>query len=177
MLNQPVTFKVRAYDPDGDTLTYTWKQDGIVVKAGKDSSYTTTFGGKYGDPHLVMCIVSDPGGLHADTTWNFTLTPVESIEGSIPGQFALSQNYPNPFNPSTRIEFDLPVTRVVSLEVFDVAGIRIRILLENQRADAGRHEVVWNGLDGNGKQVPSGIYLYRLRTADRSFVRKMTLLK
>ena len=177
VLNQPITFKVSVYDPDGDTLTIAWKQDGSIVKSGKDTSYTTTFGGKYGDPHTVACIASDPGGLQDSKSWSFTLTAVENDDGSTPHQFALSQNYPNPFNPSTTIQFELPSTSFVTLEVFDLLGIRIRTLVGDQRMYPGSHSEVWNGLGDNGLPVPSGTYLYRLRAGDCTSSRKMTLLK
>jgi len=177
VLNQPITFKVSAYDPDGDTLTFTWKQDGSTIKSGKDTLYTTTFGGKYGDPHTVVCIVSDPGGLQDSKSWSFTLTAVENVDGSIPHQFALSQNYPNPFNPSTTIQFDLPATSSVTLEIFDLLGVRIRTLVGGQRMSPGRHSEVWDGLTDNGLTVSSGTYVYRLRAEDRTSSRTMSLLK
>ncbi|MCX6135450.1 MAG: cohesin domain-containing protein [Ignavibacteriales bacterium] len=176
-LNLPITFKVRASDPDGDTLTFAWKRDGNIVQSGKDSLYTTTFGGKYGDPHTVVCVVSDPGGLQTTTSWAFTVTAVEREDGATPNQYVLSQNYPNPFNPRTTIQFDVPATSSVTLEIYDLMGIRVRTLLGDRRMNPGRHSEVWNGLDDNGSPVPSGTYMYRLRTADRSFSRKMTLLK
>ncbi|HTY36945.1 MAG TPA: FlgD immunoglobulin-like domain containing protein [Bacteroidota bacterium] len=177
VLNQPVTFRVRAYDPDGDTLTFTWKQDGVIVKTGKDTSYTTIFGGKYGDPHTVSCTASDPGGLHADTAWTFTLTPVEEMIGGVPGKFALSQNYPNPFNPSTTVRFDLPEPAVVSLSVYDIGGVRVRSLLQGRALNAGTHVLAWDGTNQNGVPLPSGIYLLRLQAGDHLLARKMTLLK
>ncbi len=83
----------------------------------------------------------------------------------------LSQNYPNPFNPSTSIRYSIPRSSVVSLEVFDVLGRRLAILVD-QTQDAGWHEV--NFLSGN---LGSGTYLYRLVVDGQSFSRPMLLLK
>jgi len=95
---------------------------------------------------------------------------------SLPAGFALAQNYPNPFNPSTTIEFALPERSQVVLEIFNIIGQRVRALLEAD-LPAGEHSLLWNGDYENGRPCPSGIYFYRLRTGDRSLVRKMALVK
>ena len=104
----------------------------------------------------------------------------------IPRAFALGQNYPNPFNPATTIGFEISgegergiapaAGRHVVLEIFDLRGRRIRRLVD-AALDPGRHEIAWNGRDGRGEPVPSGIYIYSLRAGDRSATRKMILLK
>lgn len=94
----------------------------------------------------------------------------------LPKEVRLLQNYPNPFNPVTRIMFELPRADLVDLTVFNVLGQKI-ITLANGFVEAGRHEVVWNGMDGKGKQVASGLYLYRLRTVKSSYTGKMLFLK
>jgi PKD repeat protein len=94
----------------------------------------------------------------------------------IPEQFELFQNYPNPFNPTTRIEFSLPQPGKVRLDVYNIAGQVVQTLIDGQ-LDAGYHGVVWDGRDGDGRPVASGIYFYRLQTADVTATRKMVLLK
>lgn len=90
--------------------------------------------------------------------------------------FALEQNYPNPFNPETRIAFRLPEDADVRLEIYTVLGQRIRSLTAGYR-QAGTHEIVWNGRDDAGRQVASGMYLYRLQAGEHSAVRRMLLLR
>ena len=102
---------------------------------------------------------------------------VEQIESpTLPTTFALEQNYPNPFNPTTTIEFALPRTGQVRLEVFNMLGQLVTILA-NEQLSAGAYRVVWDGRDIWGNQVASGVYLYRLQTGDYVETRKMLLLK
>lgn len=97
---------------------------------------------------------------------------VDANQGSIPDQFALFQNYPNPFNPQTTITYSLAQVSAVTLKIYDSLGREITTLVDQQPQTAGRHEISFNA--GN---IPSGIYFYKLITANGSFVRKMTLLK
>lgn len=94
----------------------------------------------------------------------------------IPTVLALNGNYPNPFNPMTKISFDLPRATDVRLEVFDVRG-RLVSSLVNEPMTPGRHDVVWNGTDGNGRRMSSGTYFYRLVADGGIMTNKMLLLK
>ncbi|CAN5550881.1 hypothetical protein BH10BAC5_BH10BAC5_09420 [soil metagenome] len=89
----------------------------------------------------------------------------------IPIQFKLSQNYPNPFNPTTKINFDLPVDSKVKIEVFDITG-RLLAVLADGIITAGYHTV-----DFNAASFSSGVYFYRLSTANFTSVKRMVLLK
>jgi hypothetical protein len=90
--------------------------------------------------------------------------------------FALHQNDPNPFNPRTTIRFEMKRPAHVLLQVFDVPG-RLVTTLVNEERSSGTQEVIWQGKDSNGRQVASGVYLYKLRTADFVETRRMVLLK
>ncbi|NMC44544.1 MAG: T9SS type A sorting domain-containing protein [candidate division Zixibacteria bacterium] len=94
----------------------------------------------------------------------------------IPAQYVLSQNHPNPFNPTTTIRFGLPKAGKVRLEVLNILGQTVRTLVDQDLA-AGYHSVIWNGDDGEGRGVASGIYFYRLRADGFTQSRKMVLLK
>ncbi len=96
-------------------------------------------------------------------------------EIEIPKSIALAQNYPNPFNAETKIDFHTNGD-AVSLEVYDLTGALVRTLIDGP-LEAGYHSVVWNGLDGSGNEVASGIYFYRLNGSDSKQVKRMTLLK
>jgi len=96
---------------------------------------------------------------------------------ALPGQFRLQQNYPNPFNPTTTIEYDLSRQETVTLTVYDILGRKVKTLMDNRPQHAGRHWVVWNGADANGRPVSSGIYFYRLTAGAFSESRKMILVK
>jgi hypothetical protein len=88
----------------------------------------------------------------------------------------LSQNYPNPFNPTTTISFSQKARGHVQLNVYDVAGRLVRELT-NETRTAGAHTVTWDGRDGKGSAVASGVYFYRLTSPGFSQTKKMVLLK
>ncbi len=94
----------------------------------------------------------------------------------LPGSFALSQNYPNPFNMATTIEFRLPRTSVARLEVFNILGQTVRVLVSEQLV-AGDHRISWDGSVRGGADAPSGVYFYRLKADSFTHVRKMVLVK
>ncbi len=108
---------------------------------------------------------------------NETLILFETEPAGLPRlPFALHQNRPNPFNPSTEIGFSLPGSSLVTLDIYDVSGKRVRCLLEESRP-AGNHSVHWDGLDDSGSPAVSGVYFYRLTAGKNAFSRKMILLR
>ena len=104
-----------------------------------------------------------------DTT---KVTAVEEYGQEMPTSFRLSQNFPNPFNPGTKIEFALPKATRVSVIVYNVLGAEVRTLASNQEYAPGVHQLTFDG-----KNLPSGVYLYKLVTAEYTQTRKMALLK
>ncbi len=95
---------------------------------------------------------------------------------STPQAAYLQQNYPNPFNPQTTIEFGLAEASPVSLNVYDAAGRLVRVILD-ETLPAAHYSEGWDGKDGSGKAVASGVYFYRLSTKTFSENRKMILLR
>lgn len=89
---------------------------------------------------------------------------------------ALGQNFPNPFNPTTQIGFGLAEPGRVRLVVYNLLGQVVRDLVDEYRM-AGAHAVTWDGKDAQGRQVASGIYLYRIEANKFSAVRRMVLMK
>jgi hypothetical protein len=90
--------------------------------------------------------------------------------------FHLAQNRPNPFREATSIAWALPGPQNVTLSLYDVRGALVR-LLASGTCDAGRHEVVWDGRDGRGREAASGIYFYSLETAGVRETRRLVLLR
>ncbi|MDH3196955.1 MAG: CHRD domain-containing protein [Candidatus Krumholzibacteria bacterium] len=88
----------------------------------------------------------------------------------------LEQNHPNPFNPTTTIRFHVSHTQRVTLRVYEISGALVATLFDGV-VEAGPGEVAWDGRDRAGRAVPSGVYFYRLATANEVEVRKMVLLK
>ena len=101
---------------------------------------------------------------------------VEKIRATLPTEFALQQNYPNPFNPSTTINFDVAASSNVRVRVYNVLGQEV-VTLVNGYKETGRHTVQWNGRDALGRQVSSGVYIYRLEADRVSRTKKMLFLK
>jgi hypothetical protein len=88
----------------------------------------------------------------------------------------LYQNVPNPFNPQTTIGFNLPETAGVWLSIYDLTGRHVSTLV-NGDVPAGEHRIRWDGRDGNGDQMASGVYLYQLRAGSFVETKRMVLLK
>jgi hypothetical protein len=89
---------------------------------------------------------------------------------------SLGQNSPNPFNPVTTIRYWLPEAGDVRIAVFDVAGRRVRTLVNGSRP-AGENAVNWNGTTDIGAPAAAGIYFYTLEYGKEILTRKMVLLK
>jgi len=94
----------------------------------------------------------------------------------LPITHELSQNYPNPFNAYTVINFYVPVPGHVKLSIYDILGRRVSTLVD-ELLSIGEHSAKWDGRDGRGNPVATGIYFYHLRAGDRNTSRKMLLLK
>ena len=92
-------------------------------------------------------------------------------ETSSPNSIKLFQNYPNPFNPSTTITFELDNPQKVTLEVFNMAGQLVETIL-NQVYGAGYHAVNFRA-----DNLSSGVYFYRLKTAETTQTKRFTLIK
>ncbi len=117
---------------------------------------------------------------HSELYGPIEVTVVSDDEpGQVPDADVLTQllgNHPNPFNPSTEISFSLKESGHVTIEVFNLKGQLIRTLLDGQVGD-GTHKVQWLGDDVSGKQVGSGIYLYRMKSDDYISTRKMLMIQ
>jgi len=103
-------------------------------------------------------------------------TSVQEASAAVPAKFDLEQNYPNPFNPETSLKYHLPVRTNVSLRIYNALGQEIRTLV-NQVQDAGVYSEKWDGKDNNGRQLSTGLYLFRLEAGDFVMTRKMAMVK
>ncbi len=102
---------------------------------------------------------------------NSQFTSLELEENSTKNEFALFQNYPNPFNPSTLINFQIPVNGQVFLNVYDMLGREVAVLV-NGPIQAGYHQITFDA-----KNLSSGMYIYRLKAGSTVITRKLTLIK
>jgi len=96
------------------------------------------------------------------------------VASGIPDHFDLVKNHPNPFNPITRISFELPEAMHAKLEIFNILGQQVAVLVDREM-EAGRFTEKWDGHDRNGK-VGGGLYLCRFTAGYFSKTIKMTLL-
>lgn len=110
----------------------------------------------------------------------FTMTlgdvPLDVVERKLPEEFALSANKPNPFNATTEFTVALPEKANVTVEVFDLLGQKVSTLVDGEM-EAGFQRIIWNGRDINDREVPSGLYLYKVTAGTFQQTRKMTLIK
>jgi hypothetical protein len=137
-------------------------QTAMVIASG----FLTPSANKDGEEFALIAVLVD------GTVVNLPLTSTDIESGiGLPDDFRLSQNYPNPFNPTTRIEFDMPVSGDVTLAVYDLLGRQVA-LLANENYAAGTHNIAFDA-----SQLASGVYMYRLNVAGQTFTRKMTLVK
>lgn len=100
----------------------------------------------------------------------------EETSPHAPTKSMLYQNIPNPFNPQTTIQFDTAIDGRVNLTIYDLQGHLIKTLTDDL-VTAGSYQLVWNGKNEHGQEVPSGVYFYNLTTPDEQQTRQMILLR
>ncbi|HSR18156.1 MAG TPA: T9SS type A sorting domain-containing protein, partial [Ignavibacteriaceae bacterium] len=132
---------------------------------------------------LVPTEINPAGNLNDPANWRASyaihgspgrddlLTSAENPRKEIPESFELFQNYPNPFNPFTEISYVLRNPGRVYLSVFDLLGREVSVLV-NTFQKSGKHKILLSGAN-----LSSGIYFYRLRTAEGMITKKMILMK
>jgi serine protease len=180
-----------------DAAKWDWISGGIVSDTGKGDAHAVLSSGPYtiesGLARKVAFALVAGNSLaslqsNADAAiakWAAirTLTGIaEEPPAGIPTVFSLDQNYPNPFNPSTTIRYGLPASGTVRLTIYSILGEEVRSLIAGEERGAGYHDVVWDGLDNQGRGSASGVYLYRMDYADAerhafSETRKFILLR
>ena len=106
-----------------------------------------------------------------DLDGSYRYSDVAEVSINKPLTFSLSQNYPNPFNPSTTIKYSIPHDEFVSLEVYDILGNEVEILV-SEKQKKGEYDVLFNG-----DNIASGIYIYRLIAGNFVALRKFVLIK
>lgn len=103
------------------------------------------------------------------------VSPVDD-EPDLPQVTRLAGIYPSPFNPLTTVRLELAQPVRVQLAIYNLAGARVRRLLD-EALPAGRHEVVWDGRDDHGAQAASGVYMVRFVGGTVQQINKVVLVK
>lgn len=116
-------------------------------------------------PHVMKIFVDKTSAVNAPA----------NARGAV-GAYVLAQNYPNPFNPETTIRFYLNERQKVRLAIYDLAGHRVRTLVEGELA-AGEQALSWDGRDEQGRPIASEVYFYELLVGNKVERRKMTLIR
>jgi fibronectin type 3 domain-containing protein len=115
--------------------------------------------------------ILESGPSYTQTITPGQLTSLEDDQNALPTTFQLHQNYPNPFNPTTKINYELPITNYVELSIFNTLGQRVTTLVSEQQL-AGRYSVEWDA-----SRYSSGVYYYRIKANKFEDVKKMILLR
>jgi hypothetical protein len=106
-----------------------------------------------------------------DFDGTFTYSEQVNVDVDIPLVFALEQNYPNPFNPSTTIKYSIAEDGLVKLAIYNMLGEEVTTLVNTQQK-AGRYEVSFNA-----GGLSSGVYVYRIESANFTASKKLMLMK
>ena len=107
---------------------------------------------------------------------NYCPVSINIADEIYPHEFQLHAAYPNPFNPVTAISYEVPIGRQFTIGIFDITGKLVKTLITRKQS-AGQAVVQWNGQNDTGIPLPSGVYFYRLSSADFTATRKIVLLK
>ena len=112
-----------------------------------------------------------------DLAFRLTNDPMSGVpDKSTDDRFGLYQNEPNPFTATTTLRYSLATSGPARLEVFNVMGQVVSTLVDANRA-GGPHTATWSGLDDQGRELPAGIYFYRLTVGREYATQKMLYLK
>lgn len=141
---------------------------GPVTGTVNDATSLGRLGIRQGSSSSSPTLIID--GIKVSTSWATVVSVPHSIN-SVADKFELSQNYPNPFNPVTNIQFKVASKELVKLNVFDILGKEVAVLV-NEILQPGTYEAT---LDGS--MLNSGVYFYRLQTENFSDTKRMTLIK
>ena len=157
------TVWTRTYGGPDDDWSWSVEEtsDGGYIIAG----FTSSFGA---GSHDIYLIKTDADGLVQVTDGD--------QKSPRPGLSYLAQNYPNPFRAATTITYALPLQLQITLAIYDIRGALVRTLL-SFTGPAGQHEVIWDGRDGRGHRVSSGVYFCRLEAGDHTETKRMVLLR
>lgn len=117
-------------------------------------------------PNNVICYKSDCGPVGVN----------DGGKNPLPATMKLGQNYPNPFNPNTQIEFDVRQSSRVTITIYNTLGQTVKTLVDESKKP-GQYSITWDGTGNDGKELPSGIYFYALKTESAEEAKKMLLLK
>ena len=153
------------FTSDQDALKGVLDIESNILTLSSNNNFT-------GETTLGIKVTDSEGGMVEDSILvSVQLLTSNENDDLIPLHYSLSQNYPNPFNPTTSISFSLPESGLVQLEIYNMLGQKIKVLIDKQYS-AGTHTVNFDA-----SSLSSGFYIYRLLSKDFVSIKKMTLIK
>ncbi|NMC98824.1 MAG: T9SS type A sorting domain-containing protein [Bacteroidales bacterium] len=165
---------IRAIDPSTKEILFSF-----------EGAYTTTISSVTQFRSLLLADVDKDGNIELLVYQNDKIdiyatqiknTTSINMDTLLPNTFQLKQNYPNPFNPTTVIEYSLDISGNSKIEIFDSIGRLIRTIDDGYR-NAGNYKISFDGNNGSGIKLSSGVYYYRLVNNGNAQTKKMLLLK
>lgn len=165
-----------------------WQMREISAQTGYNSQNETVAHFGLGDAGAIdSLLIQWPSGIqdiHTNLAVDGEITVAEgggvtglsNFSDQFPEKFALHPNFPNPFNPETIIRYEIPAAAAVEIIIYNIAGETVRTLVQSVK-EAGLHQIKWDGRDHFGRPVPSGVYVYRLRSNEFIAANKMHLLR
>ena len=141
-----------------------WRNPGNGFGAGADWMHTTAMFGTPYDANM---------RLYGQT---FTGVTGQPTEPGLPMMYSLSSSYPNPSRDNSTIKFTMPQAGQVKIEVYNIAGQRVKTLV-NGNMDAGYHQIAWNGRNDAGQRVANGVYMYRMNSGSFVATKKLLMVK
>lgn len=147
--------------------------------SGVNTATLTVNDAQPADEGSFRCRITKDCGVSTSGAALLTVVPdgLSPVPSTLPTHLVMHAPAPNPFNPQVTMRFELPrETGLAELEIFDVAGRRVRVLAASALAP-GAHEFTWNGTDDGGRRMPSGVYLVRLRAGQEQAMHRVTLLE
>ena len=159
---------IRAYMLDGTT---------------GDMTFEMYYGDKAGNKKVIDYFTYDPkamelhqGTVHVEEVKDYYMVSFKDEGHSFTSIDYKLINFPNPVSNSVTVRYSLPNTEHIELSVYNCRGQYITTLKDDEQS-SGFHAVMWDGTDEHGKNVPNGVYLYKLTTSEKDIVKKMLLMK
>ncbi len=169
--NDSIEFIVNALDFNGDSLAYLWYLNGNLIENSIDPTYLFHTEGLSIGNYSITCEISD--GISLETVfWNMTIdVPVGINSKELNNKIVLNNVYPNPFTDKIYIDYSIPMTTRILIEVYNQNGIKMETLI-NQKMDAGTYKI-----DFLSKNYLPGIHYIKIKTNDTQIVKSVLLLK
>ncbi len=162
----------------GDYVEALAGQDGIEGNFSADPEFCNQTSHNYRLLETSPCAQSNSGSCGLVGALWHGCSPTTDVEDAdqTPTASRLHNCFPNPFNPTTTIRFDIAQPAPTSLKIYDVAGHLVRVLVDEHLV-AGRYEEAWDGRNDAGQKISSGVYFYKLTTAEYEQTKKMVLIR